>query len=72
MKSFIAVQHGKNMIWHKSILIVSLIELCGKISDIHAEQSSKSGNKWGDDMKILNPHQQNFHISRPSGSLITQ
>ena len=49
MKSFIAVQHEKNMILHKSILIVCLIELRGKISDIYAKPrgSSKFGNKWG-------------------------
>ena len=37
IKSFIAVQHEKNMILHKSILIIHLIELCGKISDIYVE-----------------------------------
>ena len=39
----------KKKIWHKSILIVHLIELCDKISDIYAEpwRSSKSENKWG-------------------------
>ena len=49
MKSFIAVQREKNMIWHKSILIVYLIVLCGKISDIYAKPcgSSEFGNKWG-------------------------
>ena len=37
------------MIWHKSILIVYLVELYGKISDIYAKPcgSNKFGNKWG-------------------------
>ena len=49
MKSFIAVQHEKKYDFHKSILIICLIELRGKISDIYAKPcgSSKFGNKWG-------------------------
>ena len=37
------------MILHKSILIVCLIELRGKISDIYAKPcgSNEFGNKWG-------------------------
>ena len=47
MKLFTAAQHKKNMIWHKSILIVRLIELYGQISDIYAAPWWSIKNKWG-------------------------
>ena len=64
----------KNMILHKSILIVHLIELCGKISDIYAEPWGVANLKInGDDMEILNPHQQSkWVIDYPMRNILWQ